>query len=102
MGAPVKGFKRIMEKLLQYTKPDDSFENKARCAAEVVDKARNSYICPTASDMMHIVEKFQDMDGEIIRVKRGVRLRLTTIEGKCGFLKPARGGWADIKFWTLV
>jgi hypothetical protein len=102
MPAPVKGFKRIMEKLLQYTKDDDTFEAKARCAAEVIDKARNSYICETEKEMIDIVKKFNEMDGTVIQVSRGVKIRLTAIQGKCGFHRPSKGGWADIKYWTLV
>lgn len=52
--------------------------------------------------MVDLVKKFQNMDGCIVQVQRGVKLRLTTIQGKCGFFKPSKGGWADIKYWTLV
>eukprot|EP00746_Dinoflagellata_sp_MGD_P156128 gnl/MRDRNA2_/MRDRNA2_85707_c0_seq2.p1 gnl/MRDRNA2_/MRDRNA2_85707_c0~~gnl/MRDRNA2_/MRDRNA2_85707_c0_seq2.p1 ORF type:complete len:787 (+),score=142.50 gnl/MRDRNA2_/MRDRNA2_85707_c0_seq2:26-2362(+) len=104
VAAPVKGFKRIMEKLLQYCTylEDKSFEKKIQCAAEVVDKARNSITCNTGEQLCSMVSQFAELEGKEVFVRPGVQVRLTSIQRKSTFEKPAGGGWADFKYWTLV
>lgn len=104
VAAPVKGFKRIMEKLLQYCAKlkDKAFERKIQCAAEVVDKARNSITCSTGEQLCSLVSQFAELEGKEVFVRPGVQIRITSIQRNSTFDKPAGGGWADVKYWTLV
>lgn len=78
------------------------YMQKVHCAAEVVDKVRNQFTCFSGSHLVAMVERFDNLDRVLVKVRPGVQFRLTSIQRRNGFPKPGQGGWADIKYWALV